>query len=117
KGKGKKDRIFILPEKLIKELEPYVKEPGRQYLLSREKPLTTRNIQKIIKLAAKKAGINKKVTPHCLRHSFATHLLDSGTDIRKIQALLGHESLSTTQLYTHLTTEELKKVKNPLDEL
>ncbi|MEM4703208.1 MAG: tyrosine-type recombinase/integrase [Candidatus Pacearchaeota archaeon] len=117
RGKGKKDRAFFLPEKLIPELENYLKEPGRQYILSKDKPLTTRNIQKIIKKAAQKAQINKKVTPHTLRHSYATHLLESGTDIRLIQTLLGHENLTTTQIYTHVSTEELKKIKNPLDEL
>jgi len=119
-GKGKKDRIFIISEKLTQEIEQYMKgqqEQNYSYLLSKEKPLTPRNIQKIIKLAAKKAGINKKVTPHTLRHSYATHLLEAGTDIRKIQALLGHENLNTTQIYTHISTEELKKVKSAFDEL
>lgn len=118
KGKGSKDRMFILPEKLVNELQSYLSEhPQNLYLFSREKPLTTRNIQKIIKNTAKAAQINKKVTPHTLRHSYATHLLESGTDIRIIQTLLGHENLNTTQIYTHVSTEELKKVKNPLDEL
>ncbi|MCS7134453.1 MAG: site-specific integrase, partial [Candidatus Pacearchaeota archaeon] len=117
RGKGKKDRIFFLSEKLARELEPYVEDPSRVYVFSKEKPLTTRNIQKIIKKAAEKSQIKKKVTPHTLRHSFATHLLESGTDIRFIQALLGHENLNTTQIYTHVSIEELKKIKNPLDEL
>jgi len=117
KGKGKKDRNIILPESLIQELRNYIeKNKENQYLFSKEKPLTTRNIQKIIKKTAKKAQINKKVTPHTLRHSYATHLLEQGTDIRIIQTLLGHENLNTTQIYTHVSTEELKKVKNPLDE-
>jgi len=118
KGKGKKDRLIVLPEKLTQELENYIKNHSDNiYLFSKEKPLTTRNIQKIIKRTAQKAGIQKKVTPHVLRHSYATHLLESGTDIRIIQTLLGHENLNTTQIYTHVSTEELKKVKNPLDEL
>lgn len=117
KGKGKKDRIFLLPEKLIPQLQDYFKEHDGDYVFSKQKPLTTRSIQKLIKNTAQRAGIQKRVTPHCLRHSYATHLLDLGTDIRKIQALLGHESLSTTQLYTHVSAEELKKIKNPLDEL
>lgn len=117
-GKGKKDRMFILSEKLISDIKAYLNEhPTNTYLFSKTAPLTTRNIQKIIKITAQKAKINKKVTPHTLRHSYATHLLESGTDIRLIQTLLGHENLNTTQIYTHVSTEELKKIKNPLDEL
>jgi site-specific recombinase XerD len=93
------------------------KHPNYQYLFSKEKPLTTRNIQKIVKLATKKAGINKKITPHTMRHSFATHLLEAGTDIRFIQELLGHSNLNTTQIYTHVSTEEIKKIKSPFDNL
>ncbi len=116
KGKGKKDRAFQLSEKIIEELTRYYERtPNFNFIFSAESPLTPRNIQKIIKNTAKKAGINKKVTPHTLRHSFATHLLENGTDIRYIQALLGHENLNTTQIYTHVSTESLKKIKNPLD--
>jgi integrase/recombinase XerD len=118
KGKGKKDRVFILSEKIIPEIKNYISEhKDNIYIFSKDKPLTTRNIQKIVKKLAGKAEIQKKVTPHTLRHSYATHLLEAGTDIRIIQVLLGHENLSTTQIYTHVSTEELKKVKNPLDEL
>lgn len=117
-GKGGKDRLLILPEKLIAGFQDYVKDhPTNVYILSEKEPLTTRNIQKIIKKAALKAGINKKVTPHTLRHSFATHLLEAGTDIRMIQVLLGHENLNTTEIYAHVSTEQIKKIKNPLDEL
>ncbi|PJA70623.1 recombinase, partial [Candidatus Pacearchaeota archaeon CG_4_9_14_3_um_filter_31_7] len=97
--------------------EYFKKTPSFVYVFSEQKPLSTRNIQKIIKNAAKNANVNKKVTPHTLRHSYATHLLDAGTDIRYIQTLLGHENLNTTQIYTHVSTEALKKIKNPLDEL
>jgi integrase/recombinase XerD len=79
--------------------------------------MTPRNIQKIVSSAAKNAGISKPVHVHTLRHTFATHLLESGENIRKIQELLGHSDLSTTQIYTHVSTEELKKIKNPLDSL
>jgi len=117
-GKGKKDRMFILSESLSSEITEYLNNhQNNSYLFSQEKPLTTRNIQKIIKKTAKLAEINKKVTPHTLRHSYATHLLEQGTDIRVIQILLGHENLNTTQIYTHVSTEEIKKVKNPLDGL
>ena len=78
--------------------------------------LTTRNLQKIVSSAAKRAGL-PKIHPHTLRHSFATHLLENDTDIRKIQELLGHSNLSTTQIYTHVSTEELKKIKSPIDSL
>jgi len=117
-GKGKKDRMFIISEKLSEELKKFLSSHSSyQYLFSKEKPLTPRNIQKIMKHTAKKAGMNKKITPHTLRHSFATHLLEAGTDIRYIQELLGHSNLNTTQIYTHVSTEELKKIKSPLDAL
>ena len=117
KGKGSKDRTFLLSETLCNELLEYLKDREQEYLFSKGKPLTTRNIQKIIKKSAVKAGINKKVTPHTMRHSFATHLLEQGTDIRLIQTLLGHANLNTTQIYTHVSQEQLKKIKNPLDGL
>jgi len=118
-GKGKKDRIFIISDKIVDDLkEEMKKKEGTQFLFEGwEGAMSPRNIQKIVACSVKKAGINKPVHVHTLRHSFATHLLESGEDIRKIQELLGHTSLSTTQLYTHLTTEDLKKVKNPLDNL
>ena len=117
-GKGNKDRMFILSEKIISDLKAYMdKHSNYQFVFSKDKPLTTRNIQKIVKTVTKKAGINKKVTPHTFRHSFATHLLEAGTDIRYIQELLGHSNLNTTQIYTHVSTEELKKIKSPLDSL
>jgi integrase/recombinase XerD len=117
KGKGAKDRMFILSSQIIKDLQGYLKNRNHVYLFSAEKPLTTRNIQKIVKHARVKSGITKKITPHTLRHSFATHLLEGGTDIRVIQTLLGHASLNTTQLYTHISSDQLKKIKNPLDSI
>jgi len=119
KGKGAKDRMFIISSKLVDELKEYIKnKKDSDYVFSgRKGKMSVRNVQKIVKLAAKKAGINKPVHPHTLRHSFATHLLEAGENIRKIQELLGHSNLSTTQIYTHISTEELKKVKSPLDEL
>lgn len=119
KGKGSKDRIFVFSSDIAEELRDYLDVKGKDniYVFSSKKPLTTRNIQKIIQGVKNKAGINKKVTPHTLRHSFATHLLEQGTDIRTIQAILGHSSLSTTQVYTHISSEQIKKVKNPFDGL
>lgn len=118
RGKGNKDRLFVLSENLSKEITEYLNERAEnKYVFSKEKPLTTRNIQKIIYGLRRRAGISKKITPHTLRHSFATHLLEQGTDIRMIQTLLGHASLNTTQVYTHISTEQIKKVQNPLDNL
>ena len=118
-AKGKKDRIFNIPETLLKKLEKQTesqRNTNQEYVFSgRNGKMSSRNVQKIVSKAAKKAGINKDVHVHTLRHSFATHLLENNTDIRKIQELLGHSDLSTTQIYTHVSTEELKKIKSPLD--
>lgn len=120
-GKGKKDRIFNIPSFLFNDLKKQAKrqkESGQEFLFTGPKgPLTPRNIQKIVSKIAKKAGIKKAVHCHTLRHSFATHLLENNVDIRKIQELLGHSDLSTTQIYTHISREELKKIKSPLDTL
>ena len=117
-GKGMKDRMFIFSQKLSKKLQKFInKNSDWNYLFSKEKPLTTRNIQKIVQKVAKIAEIEKSVHPHTLRHSFATHLLDEGVDLRKIQTLLGHSSIATTQIYTHVSMEQIKSIKNPLDNL
>ncbi len=120
-AKGKKDRIFNIPSSLSQKLKLEVKKQkslNEKYLFSGPKgKLSTRNIQKIVKKASIKAGIKKPTHPHTLRHSFATHLLESGVDIRKIQELLGHSSISTTELYTHISSEELKKIKSPIDDI
>jgi len=118
-GKGNKDRITILSETVVNELKRYILTLDKNgvYLFpnSHGSNLSVRNVQKLIQKAALKAGIKKSVSPHVLRHSFATHLLEAGTDIRLIQELLGHSSISTTELYTHVSSQRLKAVKSPLD--
>ena len=120
-GKGKKDRIFNIPKTLVKKLQKQIllqRENNQEFLFSGYKgEISSRNIQKIVSAAAKRAEIKKSVHPHTLRHSFATHLLENNIDIRKIQELLGHADLNTTQIYTHVSQEELKKVKSPFDNL
>lgn len=120
-AKGKKDRMLNIPAFLLENLQAQVenqKNNNQEYLFTGPKgKLTSRNIQKIISLAAKRAGIKKNVHCHTLRHSFATHLLENGVDIRKIQILLGHSSISTTELYTHVSREQLKDIKSPIDSL
>ena len=120
-AKGRKDRMFNIPEFLVSPLMQRAekqKSLNQEYLFTGPKGrMSSRNLQKIVKKAAKKAGIDKEVHPHTLRHSFATHLLENGTDIRMIQTLLGHSSLSTTEIYTHISAEQIKKVKSPIDSL
>jgi integrase/recombinase XerD len=117
-GKGKKDRLAIISDSLSRELKRYIDKNNTEHIFSGPNgPFSPRYIEKIVKKAAEDAGIKKKVTPHTLRHCFATHLLESGVDIRKIQELLGHSNLQTTQIYTKVSKEELKKVKSPLDKL
>lgn len=117
-AKGNKDRIFNIPDFLIDDLQDHIKKQGNEEFVftGKSKNLSTRNLQKIVSSAAKRAGL-QNIHCHTLRHSFATHLLEDGVDIRKIQELLGHADLSTTQIYTHVSTEELKKIKSPIDSL
>ena len=116
-GKGGKDRIFIIPERLVNEIEELMNNESEYLFPGRNGKLTIRAVEKMVKTAAIRAGIDKKVTPHTLRHSFATHLLDRGVDLRRIQELLGHSSINTTQIYTHVSIEELRKIRSPLDDL
>ncbi len=120
-GKGKKDRVIILAKRWISGFKKYLKRRKVQgelvFTKKNGKPITPDTIQRIVKRASLKAGIHKHVTPHSLRHSYATHLLEAGENIRKIQELLGHAALNTTQIYTKVSTDELKKVRSPLDGL
>lgn len=113
-GKGKKDRLVILSPKLCRKLLKTAKNANKQDLVF---PISKRYVQKIVSNAAKKAKIQKRVFCHALRSSFATHLLERGTDIRVIQELLGHANLSTTQIYTKVSKEFIKTVRSPLDYL
>jgi len=114
RGKGDKDRIVLFDENTRDLLMDYLKrrihESEYLFLNRFGDPLTPRYVQMMIKNYARKAGIKKKVTPHILRHSFATHLLKNGVDIRAIQQLLGHSNLSTTQIYTSVDMQTLKNV-------
>lgn len=120
-GKGRKDRYVALPELLLQVLRRYWKAakpkdylfPGRNGV----KPLTRQSVVHACHRALKTAGINKQVSPHTMRHSFATHLLEGGADVRTIQVLLGHRSVSTTALYTHVSQATIRKTKSPLDRL
>ena len=119
-GKGKKTRNIILSKTLIEHLQAYLKARKRdsEYIFDTPKShISIRQAQKIVTHAAKDAGIQKRVFCHALRSSFATHLLESGTDIRVIQELLGHSNLATTQRYTKVSTETIRRVQSPLDDM
>ena len=121
-GKGNKEREASLTNEAIKVLQGYLKarslwkgNKSKAVFLSRTGTrITKMNIQRNIERYGKEAGINKKVTPHMLRHSIATHYLNAGMDIRKIQNFLGHESLASTQIYTHLVTDDQREERNRL---
>jgi integrase/recombinase XerD len=120
-GKGRKDRFAMLSPQLLELLRDWYRIarpavwlfPGRDPIL----PLTTRQLARTVHAAANMAGIKKRVTPHTLRHSFATHLLEQKTDVRLIQVLLGHAKLDTTMLYTQVATNVIRAVMSPLDRL
>jgi site-specific recombinase XerD len=115
-AKGKKDRIVMLSFKIKKALQRLdTHKQGLVFKTTRGGKYSPRTIQVIICNTVKKARINKKVTPHTLRHSFATHLLEKGVDIRYIKELLGHSNISTTLIYTKVSNKDLSKIKSPLD--
>ncbi len=116
-AKGKKDRITIIPQKIKDELEIISNSRDQnEFVFPSERggKLTTRTAQKIFTNAIKKAKIKKDATFHSLRHSFATHLLENGVDIRYVQELLGHQNIRTTQRYTQVTNPKLRNIKSPL---
>jgi integrase/recombinase XerD len=120
KGKGNKDRQVQLTNQVLELLRMYYKKylPVNYLIVGQNGgKYSTTSIQKIIKKSALKARIYKKVTPHTLRHSFATHLFENGTDIRFIQKILGHSDIKTTQIYTHVSNAHLKNIQNPSDSL
>jgi integrase/recombinase XerD len=119
-GKGKKDRTTILAKTTLDLLRKYFLAYRPQLYLFEGGvgiPYSVTSVASIIKRATQRAGIKKSVTPHTLRHSFATHLLENGTDLRYIQVLLGHNSPKTTEIYTHVSTRYLQDVKSPIEKL
>lgn len=120
-GKGRKDRYSMLSEANLKILREYWKKyKPKRFLFEGKIPethISTRSVQKIFSLAKDKCGIKKKASVHTLRHSFATHLLEAGTDICYIQRLLGHRNISTTTVYLHIQRTDLLNIKSPLDTL
>ncbi|MCD6462070.1 MAG: tyrosine-type recombinase/integrase [Thermoplasmata archaeon] len=119
KAKRRKDRYVPLSPTALRTLREYLRHSGHHtYLFPGQRPgthISTRTAEKIFTQALKRAGIRKQASIHTLRHSFATHLLENGTDIRYIQEILGHKSTKTTQIYTHITTQKLSQIPNPLD--
>jgi tyrosine recombinase XerC len=114
KGKGKKERIVPIGKPSLDALLDYLekkpkKREERVFLNKYGKPISERGVERIIKKYVKKTGLGKQITPHTFRHTFATHMLDRGADLRTVQELLGHERITTTQIYTHLTMEKLKE--------
>jgi len=122
RGKGNKDRPFIIADSLKQEIEGYIRENNLlsdDLLFSRNSfiPLHTRTVQEIVKKAAKRAGIRKNVHPHTLRHSFAKHLVDNGYTVTDVQKLLGHNNIQTTMIYTHMDNPRMLNVQSPFDSL
>jgi site-specific recombinase XerD len=121
-GKGGKDRYVMLSPVALAVLREYVRaEWPRDWLFPaghrRDRHITSRTIQEQVTQAGKRAGLRKRVTPHVLRHSFATHLLEAGTDLRYIQDLLGHADIRTTIIYTHVAQKEVRNIRSPIDGL
>lgn len=120
-AKGKKDRIVPLSSKILEMLRLYYSSfKPKNYLFEGTipgEPYSDKSLQQVLKQALQKTGITKPATLHWLRHSYATHLLESGTDLRYIQELLGHNSSKTTEIYTHVSTKSIQQIKSPFDDL
>ena len=119
-AKGNKDRVTILSPFVLEELRNYFKEyRPKEFLFEGQnrKQYSAESVGSIIKASAMRAKIKKRVTPHMLRHSFATHLLEDGADLRYIQSLLGHSSSKTTEIYTQVTLNHVKNIQSPFDSL
>jgi site-specific recombinase XerD len=119
-GKGAKDRFTTLPGSILGELRRYLDEYRPTYWLFEGQSggrYSVRSVQTIMKRGVVKSGVNPYATVHTLRHSYATHLLEQGTSLRHIQELLGHSSSKTTERYTHVTSDERRRVRSPLDRL
>lgn len=120
-AKGYKDRVIPISDKLIEMLRDYYKAfKPKVWLFEGQKAgekYSETSLQKVLKQALKRSNIKKPVTLHWLRHSYATHLLESGVDLRYIQELLGHKSSKTTEIYTHVSEKSLQKIKSPFDDL
>ena len=120
-AKGRKDRMVPLPDKMIDKLREYwIAFKPKKWLFEGQvagERYSERSIAKVLDQAVKKAGIDKPVTLHWLRHSYATHILESGTDLRYIQELLGHSSSKTTEIYTHVSMRKLSQIRSPLEDM
>lgn len=119
-AKGKKDRYVVLSKKIIQLLEAYKLEYKPDYWLFEGisgGQYSTRSVQMVFHRQLEKAGVDAYATVHTLRHSFATHMLESGVDLRVIQQILGHNSIKTTEIYTHITDMDHRKITNPLDQM
>ncbi|HOI32713.1 MAG: site-specific tyrosine recombinase XerD [Bacteroidales bacterium] len=116
-GKGNKERLIPIGKNTLKNLKLYLSDVRTQYKSKNDflfvnkfgKPLSRQSIHKLVKVLAEKAGIKKSISPHTFRHSFATHLLEGGADLRAVQQMLGHSSISTTEIYTHIDREYLRE--------
>ncbi len=121
KGKGNKDRLFILSESINQELLDFIAAnslAAHDWIFKgRHAHLTTRTVYAIVRKASNLASLDKRVHPHTLRHSFATHLIENGYDVTRVQSLLGHNSTDTTMVYVHMASPEILNVRSPYDSL